>query len=101
MGVQSKPSVRQELLAPLHGSSKLGASKRKKRADNWKHKLVCLARQGQDRPALRECEKDELFAAGLGEKEIEFDDMEAAPEEFQEILFEAFPQLQDGGGYHF
>jgi len=58
---------------------------------------MCLAYLEQQVP-LREAEKDELFAAGLGEKEIELDlDMNA--EEFRSSLYEVYPQLKKGGGY--
>lgn len=85
-------SVREELLCSLRGGSK------KKRKCAWKHKFVCLAYMDQQVP-VREAEKDELFAAGLGEKEIEFNDLLASAEEFRDILYQAFPQLRDGGGY--
>ena len=45
--------------------------------------------------------KDELFVAGLGGKELEFENLEASEEEFQETIFEGFPQLRDGGGHQF
>jgi len=57
-----------------------------------------LAYKDQQVPT-REAEKDELFAAGLGEKEVEFNDLCANAEDFQDALYQAFPQLQDGGGY--
>ena len=60
---------------------------------------MCLAYLEQQVP-LREVEKDELFAAGLGEKEIELD-LEMNAEEFWSSLFEVYPQLKKGGGYQF
>ena len=60
---------------------------------------MCLAYLEQQVP-LREAEKDELFVAGLGEKEIELDlDMNA--EDFRSTIFEVYPQLKHGGGYQF
>ena len=56
--------------------------------------------QGQGK-LLRESERDELFSARLGEKEIEFPRLEATADKFREILYEAFPHLTDGGGYQF
>lgn len=93
-----RPScVREELLSTLQGGRKKRKWKRKKNV--WKHKFMCLAYLEQQVP-LREAEKDELFVAGLGEKEIELDlDMNA--EEFRSIIFEVYPQLKDGGGYQF
>lgn len=99
-GVQRRRSVRQELLSTIRGGGK-GIRKKRKRTSAWRHKFVCLAHQGQNRPPLCEADKDELFAAGLGEKEIEIDDLDASSEEFQEILLQAFPQLAEGGGYQF
>ena len=32
---------------------------------------------------------------------MEFDNLESSEEEFQEMIFEGFPQLRDGGGYQF
>ena len=96
-GVQRRPSVRQELLSTVRGGAK-GIRKKHKRTSAWRHKFVCLARQGQNHPPLCEADKDELFAASLGEKEI---DLDASSEEFQEILLQAFPQLGEGGGYQF
>ena len=66
-----------------------------------KRKFGCLAHVGQEKVPLREKEKDELFVARLGEKELEFDNLEASEEEFQETIFEGFPHLRDGGGYQF
>lgn len=60
---------------------------------------MCLAYLEQQVP-LREAEKDKLFAAGLGEKEIELD-LYMDAEEFRSCIFEVYPQLKDGGGYQF
>ena len=46
-----------------------------------------------------EAEKDNLFDAGLGEKEIEFEDLNLSAEGFKEIILQSFPQLRDAGGY--
>jgi len=102
VNVERKPSIRKEVLGTLRGKSAMsGTQKAKRRKCAWKHKFVCLAHVGQEKVPLREKEKDELFVAGLGEKEVEFDDLEASAEEFQEVIFNAFPQLRDGGGYQF
>ena len=93
--IRRRSSVREELLATLRGT------KKKSKKSAWRHKFVCLARTGQTRIPLKESEKDELFSAGLGEKEIEFPRLEATADEFREILYEAFPRLKDGGGYQF
>ena len=39
--------------------------------------------------------------AGLGEKEIEFFDLELSAAEFRDLLYRHFPTLQEGGGYQF
>ena len=65
----------------------------------WKHTFYCLAYVGQSHLPSSEAEKDDLFEAGLGEKEVEFDQLDISADEFKEILFEAFPQLRDAGGY--
>ena len=44
-------------------------------------------------------EKDELFEAGLGEKEILFDELDLPAEEFKEVVLHSFPQLRQAGGY--
>ena len=90
-------SVREELLATLRGTSK----KKSKRKPGWRHKFVCLARTGQNRIPLSESEKDKLFSAGLGEKELEFPKLDTTADEFRDILYEGFPRLRDGGGYQF
>lgn len=46
-----------------------------------------------------ECERDELFEAKLGKKEIEFSTLEMDANAFQEVLYEAYPKLRDGGGF--
>ena len=65
----------------------------------WEHKFFCLAQVGQYRVPTNESEKDKLFDAGLGEKEIEFEDLNISAEEFREIIVQSFPQLHDAGGY--
>jgi len=72
----------------------------KKKKCEWKHKFYCLAYTDQHVP-VKEADKDELYSAGLGEKEIEFTNLNASAEEFRDILLEAFPQLKDSGGYQF
>lgn len=71
----------------------------KKKKGVWKHKFYCLAYVGQSRLTTSEAERDDLFEAGLGEKEVEFDKLDISADEFKEVLFEAFPKLRDAGGY--
>ena len=102
LNVTSMSSIRDELLCTLRRrSSRSDTPKNKSKKSAWQHKFVCLAHIGQEKVPLREKEKDELFVAGLGGKELEFDNLEASEEEFQETIFEGFPQLRDGGGYQF
>ena len=68
----------------------------------WKHRFICLAYIDQTRMPTTDAEKDELLEAGLGEKEVEFvfsDDMDF--DGIKEVLFQAFPRLEDGGGFQF
>lgn len=60
---------------------------------------VCLAYRNQDRSPTTNFDKDELFQAGLGEKEIIFPSLDIDAAVFKELLLEAFPKLKDGGGY--
>ena len=66
MSSNRKLSIREEMLCTLRGGS---SGKTKKRNFAWKHKFICLGYKGQQVP-IREAEKHELFAAGLGEKGI-------------------------------
>ena len=44
-------------------------------------------------------EKDDLLQAGLGEKEILFHEMHIDADQFRDVLFEHFTQLQHAGGF--
>ena len=96
-------SVRNELLTTMRGYSRgrnaVPPAKRKKCA--WKHKFMCLAYCGQSKLPSSEADRDELFEAGLGEKTIEFENINCSPNEFRETIFSAFPQLRESGGYQF
>lgn len=70
---------------------------RKKRA--WKHKFVCLPTVGEMKVPTTAIYKDDLLKAGLGEKLVEFSNIDMSPEEFREVIYEAFPKLESGGGY--
>lgn len=67
----------------------------------WRHKFFCLAFKDQERIPTTEGEKEELYRAGLGEKEITFEDVEMGREEFHESILDAFPRLKEGGGFRF
>ena len=80
------------------GSKPAITSKKAKRAA-WKHEFVCLAYCQQKKVPTTECERDELFEAGLGKKEIEFSTLEMDVNAFREVLYEAYPKLREGGGF--
>ena len=61
----------------------------------------CLARVDQQKIPTLDKEKEELFLAGLGEKEIFFNNIDIDSNEFREIILEHFPRLKDGGGFRF
>ncbi len=77
-------------------------AKRKKNSQStnqWKHKFLCLAYRGQERIPTTDVEKDDLLQAGLGEKEIIFEDLNIDTPKFRNILCDKFPQLADAGGF--
>ena len=53
-----------------------GPPRKKMKVDSkkvaWRHKFVCLAYRDQERIPTTDYDKEELFQAGLGEKEISF-----------------------------
>lgn len=67
----------------------------------WRHKFVCLAYRDQERIPTTDCDKEELYQAGLGEKEIIFENLEISQSEFRDIILENFPRLEAGGGFRF
>ena len=72
-----------------------------KKNQSWKHKFFCLAFCNQQYIPTTDYEKDKLLQAGLGEKEILFEDIEIDSIQFKNVLFESFPRLKDGGGFQF
>ena len=73
----------------------------KKSKTVWRHKFVCLAYTVQDRSPTTDFDKEELYRAGLGEKEILFDNIDIGQAEFRDVLIESFPRLAAGGGFRF
>ena len=71
----------------------------KKKKGAWKHNFFCLAYVGQARIPTSESEKDDLFDAGLGEKDVEFEQLDISPDEFKEVIFSVFPKLRAAGGF--
>ena len=100
--------------ARCSGGESLGLYKREKRSLQpstsssvkkvrpvWKHNFVRLSNMDQSISYTSIEEKHRLIRAGLGEKVVEFTDLEITREEFKEILYTVFPPLRDGGGFIF
>ena len=78
-----------------------GRPKAKRKKCVWKHKFYCLGRVDCNTIPRKEYDKDELFSAGLGEKDIHFDDLDASAVEFRAMILETYPKLKGAGGYQF
>ena len=63
--------------------------------------LFCLAGIDQQKCPSGEAEKEDLFRAGLGEKEVCFDNTTILQEKFHGMILTHFPGLRDGGGFRF
>lgn len=74
---------------------------KKKSRPAWRHRFVCLGYYGQERIPTTDADKDELFKAGLGEKEVEFERLDLDASEFRAQLIKVFPKLSDCGGFQF
>ena len=61
--------------------------------------VFLLAYVGQARIPTSESEKDDLFDAGLGEKDVEFEQLDISADEFKEVIFSVFPKLRAAGGF--
>ena len=68
-------------------------------ATSWSHKFVCLHCSTADRVPTTQSEKLTLEEAGLGEKMVTIPDLDCSPATFQSVLVEAYPKLEDGGGF--
>lgn len=96
-------SVKQErhsLFQPYSGRSTRGKqpkSKKPKRLVMWKRHFVCLALTGQNY-VPGSVEKAELINSGLGCKQLTFFE-HGSSWEFHDELVEAFPKLENAGGY--
>jgi hypothetical protein len=67
----------------------------------WKHKFVCLPYKDQKRIPTTDIEKYVLLKCGLGEKVVEFIDIDVDAAEFMEVIINEFPKLRNCGGYMF
>ena len=65
----------------------------------WRHKFVCLAYIHQTKIPSTDAEKEELYQAGLGEKEISFESLDMSQADFRNILLHNFPPLNKGCGF--
>ncbi len=74
-------------------------NKRSRHQIAWKHTFVCLAYKDQNRIPTTELEKDELYEAGLGTKDIEFFSINMNAEEFRDVLMQSYPKLREAGGF--
>ena len=95
-GIEARGIIRQ---TRKRAANFFDVENKKKKKGMWKHKFFCLAYVGQTRLPTNEAEREDLFLAGLGEKEVEFDDVDISTEEFKEIVFSAFPKLREAGGF--
>ena len=84
----------------MSGLFRLKKQKTEKRTA-WRHKFVCLAYKDQERIPTVDADKEELYQAGLGEKEVAFETLDMSQVEFRNLLFEHFPRLKEGGGFRF
>ena len=87
--------ARKEVCSLFHSKKKISSTSK----PAWRHKFVCLAYKDQEKIPASDMDKEELYQAGLGEKEIGFPSLDLTPEEFKELLYQQYPPLRDGGGY--
>lgn len=76
-------------------------NKKKAKGTVWKHRFVCLAYRDQYKIPTSDTDKDDLLKAGLGEKVIEFDDLDIDADDFRQVILDAYPQLKNAGGFTF
>ena len=96
-------SLRQEMSAAFTRKRGSGGVKKPSKGSShsvWKHRFVCLAYYGQTKVPTTEHERSELFEAGLGEKEVKFNELDISATQFRDILHSAFPKLANSGGFH-
>ena len=100
----SKRKAKDEVLSLFRKKTKVGENSGKLGESSkclWKHSFVCLPYCGQNKIPTREIEKDDLLRAGLGEKEVEFHNLEIGAEAFRDLMYDKFPPLRSGGGFEF
>ena len=94
---QTRSTERLDLFRPRPYTPFRGQRSKKKRNATWLHEFVCLSSATQTVPPSP-LERAELMQAGLGLKSISFLDCSDS-DMFHRDLLEAFPKLEDGGGY--
>ena len=106
LAIRNKPSTSKSTSKKRKAKDEVASLFRKKanvvaKKCVWKHKFVCLAYHDQQKIPTTDTEKDDLLQAGLGEKEIEFTELDIGAEEFRDLLYHHFPSLREGGGFQF
>lgn len=64
----------------------------------WNQRFVCLHSTSADQVPCRQADRLVLEEAGLGEKVLVVD-MNCTPEGFRQLLLDAYPKLEGGGGF--
>lgn len=93
----SRKQAREEVSRVFNKRARIDRGNENKPA--WLHKFVCLAYMDQDRMPMTDYDKEELYQAGLGEKEIAFESLKMSQQQFKDLLLKEFPRLKDGGGF--
>lgn len=69
---------------------------------NWDGRFVCLRNRYTSVVPCSRYDKSMLLEAGLGEKKVKIPNVDnCSPEQFREVLVQAFPKLSSCGGYEF
>ena len=66
---------------------------------SWTQKFICLHNTTADWVPTTQSEKLMLEEAGLGEKKVTIPDLDCSQSTFHQPLLEAYPKLDDGGGF--
>jgi len=69
--IQKRKRVKNEMSTLFHTNQQ-----KEEKCVVWCHRFVCLAYRGQSRQPTTDADKEELYQAGLREKEIEFQSLD-------------------------
>ena len=69
------------------------------RLQSWTHRFVCLPHTNHKRIPSTVAERNEIIQAGLWEKKVTIPDIDCGVKEFNDIILETFPKLNQGGGF--